>query len=69
MMHFPLIGLCTICQHAKTVKSSKGTVFVLCGLSQHDQRFGKYPTLPVIECFGFEQKNPKNEVRDHRENR
>lgn len=50
----PLIGLCSVCQHVKVVKSSKGSTFILCGLAKTDRRLSKYPPLPVIECVGFE---------------
>ena len=51
-----LVSLCAKCQHTKIIKSSKGSVFVLCGLSKTDPRFSKDPPLPVVECSGYEQQ-------------
>jgi hypothetical protein len=35
------------------VTSGRGSVFVLCALSRTDQRFPRYPHLPVLTCNGF----------------
>jgi len=50
----PFIGLCTACRHVRIVKSAKGSTFILCNLAKVDRRFHKYPSLPVIECAGYE---------------
>jgi hypothetical protein len=47
------VGLCSVCHHARKVKSARASVFYLCGLSQTDRRFAKYPRLPVAVCEGF----------------
>jgi hypothetical protein len=36
--------------HAQQIESSKGSVFLLCALSKTDQRFPKYPRIPVLAC-------------------
>ncbi len=54
---FPLIGLCALCHYARVIQSAKGSKFVMCNLAKTDQRFNKYPALPVMACFGYEQ-NP-----------
>jgi hypothetical protein len=46
-------GLCASCRHAKRITSSKGSEFLLCGLSEADDRFRKYPPLPVLSCVGY----------------
>jgi hypothetical protein len=46
-------GLCATCVHAKRIASSKGSEFLLCGLSETDDRFPKYPPLPVLSCVGY----------------
>ena len=51
-------GLCARCQHAKIVRSSKGSTFYLCRLSKTDDRFVKYPVLPVRSCSGFKDAEP-----------
>jgi hypothetical protein len=55
-------GLCADCVHARSVESSRGSVFLLCELSRSDPRFAKYPRLPVLSCPGFE-KNAKQSDR------
>jgi hypothetical protein len=47
------VGLCSHCRHADTVTTSRGATFYLCRLSVMDQRFPKYPTLPVLSCGGY----------------
>jgi hypothetical protein len=46
-------GLCATCEHARLVTSSRGSWFSLCELSASDERFPKYPRLPVISCGGY----------------
>jgi hypothetical protein len=48
-------GLCETCTHVQIVRSSKGSSFVLCRLSEVDPAFRRYPTLPVIACRGYER--------------
>ena len=48
-------GLCARCAHAQVITSSRGSRFYLCGLSAVDERFPKYPRLPVLECAGFRE--------------
>jgi hypothetical protein len=47
------VGLCERCVHARRIPSSRGSIFYLCGLSEVDGRFPRYPRLPVLECPGF----------------
>jgi hypothetical protein len=49
------IGLCRACTHHRRIESSKGSVFYLCKLSEHDARFAKYPRLPIVHCVGYEE--------------
>jgi hypothetical protein len=51
MATFP--GLCAACSNARTVESRRGSSFWLCELSRTDQRFPRYPRLPVLRCAGF----------------
>ena len=46
-------GLCATCEHARLVTSSRGSWFSLCALSALDDRFPKYPRLPVTSCAGY----------------
>ncbi len=49
------LGLCATCVHARSVVSSRGSEFLLCGRSETDPRYPKYPPLPVLRCPGFER--------------
>lgn len=46
-------GLCADCTNARPVKSSHGSLFLLCELSKTDPQFPKYPRLPVLTCSGY----------------
>ena len=46
-------GLCETCTHAQIVRSSKGSSFVLCRLSEVNPAFRRYPALPVTACPGY----------------
>jgi hypothetical protein len=37
------------------VESARESRFYLCRLSERDERFRKYPALPVVECAGYEE--------------
>jgi len=50
-------GLCERCVHLR-LASSPRSVFVRCGHSDRDQRFPRYPSLPVLSCDGFEKVGP-----------
>jgi hypothetical protein len=52
----PSPGLCAECVHSRQISSRRGSEFWLCRKSEQDPRFPKYPTLPVLECAGFEPK-------------
>lgn len=48
-------GLCAVCAHARTNTTRRGTTYLRCGRAATDDRFAKYPTLPVLACPGFER--------------
>lgn len=50
-------GLCGRCTWARTVTSSRQATFLRCARSDTDSRFAKYPSLPVLECDGFETRD------------
>jgi hypothetical protein len=52
------LGLCASCRHAECVRSSKGSLFLLCRLALSDPHFPKYPRLPVLSCAGYREKEP-----------
>jgi len=47
-------GLCGACRHAIVRPTNRGTVYLRCGLAAVDDRFAKYPRLPVVRCSGYE---------------
>ncbi len=49
-------GLCDSCAHQKLIKSGRGSVFSMCMRSKTDERFPKYPRIPVERCPGYERK-------------
>jgi hypothetical protein len=46
-------GLCSSCAHARKIVSDRGSEFLLCALSGIDERYPKYPRLPVLDCPGY----------------
>ena len=48
----PPAGLCNRCLHQRVVRTAR-SVFSLCERAHDDDRFPKYPALPVIRCAGF----------------
>jgi hypothetical protein len=49
-------GLCGLCVHARSNTTRRGSTFLRCGRAATDERFAKYPTLPVFSCPGFEPR-------------
>ncbi|HXU45843.1 MAG TPA: hypothetical protein VN783_09970 [Thermoanaerobaculia bacterium] len=48
-------GLCADCRHLRLL-ASRRSVFVRCGKAEEDERFPRYPALPVRECAGYERE-------------
>ena len=46
-------GLCERCAHVQLVTSARESTFYLCRLSLVDDRFPRYPRIPVLACPGF----------------
>jgi hypothetical protein len=55
-MGSPGAGLCDRCTHQRIVRNTRGSVFSLCGKSREDERFPKYPPIPVLRCPGFRER-------------
>jgi len=47
------IGLCKNCGYCREIKNDRGNAFYLCQLAASDDRFAKYPRLPVLRCAGY----------------
>ncbi|MFY9487949.1 MAG: hypothetical protein WAP35_04530 [Solirubrobacterales bacterium] len=46
-------GLCDTCVNAKLIRNTRGSSFVMCLMHKTDDRFPKYPPVPIVECRGF----------------
>ena len=46
-------GLCELCSYAQLNNTRRGTVYLRCLLAARDERYPKYPRLPVLSCAGF----------------
>ena len=49
-------GLCATCTYASIVRTDRGTAYVLCERSKTDDRFPRYPRLPMRACVGHAAK-------------
>jgi len=52
----PPAGLCDACRHQKLIRTGRGSEFSMCLRSKTDERFPKYPPVPVRACPGFEPR-------------
>lgn len=50
----PAIGLCGRCRHLREQASRRGSVFYRCARADEDERYPRYPALPVLRCPGHE---------------
>jgi hypothetical protein len=51
----PPAGLCDHCRHQRVIRNTRGSSFSLCARAREDDRYPKYPRLPVLRCPGFEE--------------
>jgi hypothetical protein len=51
----PAVGLCDSCRHQQVVRNTRGSSFSLCLRAREDERYPKYPRLPVLRCRGLER--------------
>jgi hypothetical protein len=65
----PYGGLCMTCTHAAAVPSSRGSVFLQCGLSLENPAFRRYPPQPVVLCRGFEAASQPDSGQSQRDDR
>ena len=52
---FEHAGLCARCTHAQRIETGKNSRFILCLVSKTDERFPKYPRLPMTDCTAYEE--------------
>jgi len=50
-------GLCATCLHCRVIRTRR-SAFHLCQRSFTDERFPKYPRLPVVRCVGYAPGKP-----------
>ena len=50
------VGLCESCRHQRVVRNTRGSSFSLCERSREDDRYPRYPRLPVSSCPGYEPR-------------
>ncbi len=50
----PPAGLCDRCRFQRVIRNTRGSSFSLCERAREDDRYPKYPRLPVLRCAGFE---------------
>ena len=51
-------GRCGECTHLRLVRSSR-SAFAYCYRSTFEPRFPRFPRLPVLECDGYEPRDPR----------
>jgi hypothetical protein len=50
------VGLCVDCRHGRIVESSRSTRYYLCELSFRRAEYPKYPSVPVVQCDGYDER-------------
>lgn len=55
-MSGPPAGLCDSCLHQRVVRNTRGSSFSLCRRAKDDERYARYPRLPVLRCPGHEPR-------------
>ncbi|MCK9248977.1 MAG: hypothetical protein M0P31_08370 [Solirubrobacteraceae bacterium] len=44
------------------IGNTRGSRFSLCGRSKVDERFRRYPPMPVVACAGFEPPDDRDDA-------
>ncbi len=47
------LGLCAACVWARTIRSDRGSEFLMCRYAFENAQYAKYPRLPVLACAAF----------------
>lgn len=53
-------GLCDGCRWGRPIRARRGSQFWLCARHTIDDRFRKYPVLPVLDCSGYEPSRDRD---------
>lgn len=59
----PPTGLCESCGHSRMIVSGKGSRFFYCTRADTEERYPKYPRLPVVECPGYKARSSPQQVQ------
>ena len=54
------VGLCATCRWVRLVTNRRGSVFYRClraDTDPPDPRFVRYPSLPVLQCPGYDRRD------------
>jgi hypothetical protein len=57
-------GLCVTCRFAKKIANKRGSLFIQCEYAKIDDRFPKYPRLPVLSCSAYQKENETTNFND-----
>ena len=52
------VGLCASCRYARVQMTARGARYWRCLRAETDERFVRYPRLPVLTCPGWERDAP-----------
>lgn len=58
LMNGPTVGLCETCAWVRIATNRRGSVFYRCLRAETDPRFVRYPPLPVLQCPGYDRRDP-----------
>lgn len=53
------LGLCADCRWRRDQPNRRGQTFHRCARADEDDRFSRYPPLPVLRCPGHETDGPR----------
>lgn len=49
------MGICAACKHVRELETKIGATIYMCQLAAKDERFRKFPPLPLLACPGYEK--------------
>lgn len=55
----PAVGLCARCRFAVVQRGARDSRFWRCGRADGDPAFRRYPSLPVSNCPGYLEGDPR----------
>lgn len=54
-------GLCESCRFLQRIPNRRGSLFLMCRMHFEDERYPKYPPLPVLRCEAYEPAGEREE--------